>query len=78
MKIQEVIKQLKVIDYKGFQIEKRFGIISSTWLIYKVGQDYYLFNIDDDIVFIEENKFTEDELISKFNGFNFEIDMPIN
>lgn len=78
MKIQEVIKQLKVIDYKGFQIEKRFGIISSTWLIYKVGEDYYLFNIDDDIVFIEENKFTEDELISKFNGFNFEIDMPIN
>ncbi len=78
MKIQEVIKQLKVIDYKGFQIEKRFGIISSTWLIYKVEQDYYLFNIDDDIEFVEENKFTEDELISKFNGFNLDIDMPIN
>lgn len=78
MKIQEVIKQLKVIDYKGFQIEKRFGIISSTWLIYKVEQDYYLFNIDDDIEFVEENKFTEDELISKFSGFNFDIDMPIN
>lgn len=78
MKIQEVIKQLKVIDYKGFQIEKRFGIISSTWLIYKVEQDYYLFNINDDIEFVEENKFTEDELISKFNGFNLDIDMPIN
>lgn len=78
MKIQEVIKQLKVIDYKGFQIEKRFGIISSTWLIYKVEQDYYLFNIDDDIEFVEENKFTEDELISKFSDFNFDIDMPIN
>lgn len=78
MHIQEVIEQLKVIDFKGFQIEKRFGIISSTWLIYKVEQDYYFFNIDDDSEFVEENKFTEDELISKFNGFNFEIDTPIN
>jgi hypothetical protein len=35
MNIQEVIQELNKSQHQGFQLEKRNGILTSTWLLYK-------------------------------------------
>ncbi|MES2478037.1 MAG: hypothetical protein V4561_03065 [Bacteroidota bacterium] len=78
MKIHEVIEKLKISEYQGFQLEKRNGILTSTWLIYKQDEFYYCFDINQKIEFTNEFKYLEKEILDEFKNSNFEIDLPIN
>ena len=78
MKIQEIINELKNSKSKGFQVEKRNGILTSTWLIYKKKDDYYYFDISQKINFVDEYRYSENELLDEYKNANFEIDLSIN
>jgi hypothetical protein len=78
MKIQEIITELNKSKSKGFQLEKRNGILTSTWLIYKKEKDFYYFDINQKIEFTDDYKYSEIELLEEFKNANFEIDLSIN
>jgi hypothetical protein len=78
MKIQEIITELNNSKSKGFQLEKRNGILTSTWLIYKKKEDFYYFDINQKIEFTDTYKYSEIELLKEFKNANFEIDLSIN
>ena len=78
MKIQEIITELKNTKSKGFQLEKRNGILTSTWLIYKKRDFYFYFDINQKIEFIDNYKYSEEELIEEFKNANFEIELSIS
>ena len=78
MKIQEIITELKNSKSKGFQLEKRSGILTSTWLIYKKGGCFYYFDINQKIEFTDEYKYSENEILEEFKNANYEIELPIN
>ena len=73
MKIQEIITELKNTKSEGFQLEKRNGILTSTWLIYKKKDFYYYFDINQKIEFTDEYKYSEEEILDEFKNVNFEI-----
>ncbi len=77
MSIKEVIEELKTSKHKGFQLEKRIGILSSTWLIYKKKEFYFYFDINQKISFTDEYKYTENEILEEFKNSNFKIDLAI-
>jgi thiamine biosynthesis protein ThiC len=60
--IKQIIHYLKSSNSVGLQIKKRNGIITSTWLIYKVNEKYYYFDIDQKIEFIQNYSYTEKEI----------------
>ena len=79
MKIQEIIKELKMCKkYTGFQLSKRSGLLNTTWLLYKKNEAYYFFDINQKIEFDDANKYTSSELLKEFEKSNFEIDLSIN
>lgn len=78
MKIQEIITAFRNSKSQGFQLEKRNGILTSTWLIYKKRDFYFYFDINQKIEFIDNYKYSEEELIEEFKNANFEIDLSIN
>jgi len=78
MKIQEIITELNKSTSKGFQIEKRNGILTSTWLIYKNKEHFYYFDINRKIEFSDDYKYSEEELLKEFKNANFEINLSIN
>jgi hypothetical protein len=78
MKIQEIITALKNTKSEGFQLEKRNGILTSTWLIYKKKDFYYYFDINQKIEFIDDYKYSEEEILDKFKNANFEIELSIS
>lgn len=78
MKIQEIITKLKNSKSQGFQLEKRNGILTSTWLIYKKKEFYYYFDINQKIEFIDDYKYPEKEILDEFKNANFEIELSIN
>lgn len=78
MKIQEIITELKNSKSEGFQLEKRKGILTSTWLIYKKKEFYYYFDINQKIEFTDEYKYSEKEILEEFKNANFEIDLAIS
>ena len=78
MKIQETITAFRNSKSQGFQLEKRNGILTSTWLIYKKRDFYFYFDINQKIEFIDNYKYSEEELIEEFKNANFEIDLSIN
>jgi hypothetical protein len=78
MKIQGIITELKNSKSEGFQLEKRNGILTSTWLIYKNKEFYYYFDINQKIEFTDEYKYSENEILEEFKNANFEIDLSIN
>ncbi len=77
MSIKEVIEELKTSKHKGFQLEKRIGILSSTWLIYKKKEFYFYFDINQKISFEDRYKYTENEILEEFKNSNFKIDLAI-
>lgn len=77
MYVQELIKYLLNSESKGIQVSKRNGILSSTWLVYKKGEDFYYFDINQKIEFIECFRYTEAELIEELKGHWFEIEMEV-
>lgn len=77
MKIKEIIEKLKKEKVDGYQLTKRFGILTSTWLLYYQNNLYFYFDINTDIEFNEENGYTEEEILELLDGDYFEIDMTI-
>ncbi|HRG18365.1 MAG TPA: hypothetical protein PLP39_04695 [Flavobacterium lutivivi] len=78
MKIQQIITELKNTKSEGFQLEKRNGILTSTWLIYKKKEFYYYFDINQKIEFTDDYKYSEDEILDEFKNANFEIELSIS
>lgn len=78
MKIQQVIQELNSSTNQGFQLEKRNGILTSTWLLYKKDGFYFYFDINQKISFEEAYKYSENEIIEEFKNSNFRIDLSIN
>ncbi|WP_418603674.1 hypothetical protein [Hwangdonia sp.] len=78
MKAEELIKQFDKINANGFQLSKRKGILTSTWLLYQKNQFYYFFDIVDKIVFNDSHKYSKDEFIEEFKNSHFEIDCVIS
>ena len=78
MKIQEIITELKNTKSEGFQLEKRNGILTSTWLIYKKKEFYYYFDINQKIEFTDDYKYSEEEILKEFKNANFEIELSIS
>ena len=70
MSIQLIIDNLKKSNSIGMQIEKRNGIITSTWLIYKRREKYYYFDMNQKIEFTKEYCYTESELLAEFANAN--------
>jgi|TARA_R100000027_G_scaffold46622_1_gene35472 hypothetical protein len=78
MKIQDVINELKESKSDGFQIERRKGILTSTWLLYKRKDYYYYFDINQKIEFIDSYKYTEEELVNRLDNAYYEIELSIS
>ncbi len=78
MNINEVINVLNSNKVDGLQLSKRNGIISSTWLLYKKLNSFYYFDINQKIEFIDEYKYTQEELINEFKNSNYNIELFIN
>ena len=78
MIIQEIITELKNNKSQGFQLEKRNGILTSTWLIYKKKEFYYYFDINQKIEFTDDYKYSEEEILEEFKNANFEIELSIS
>ncbi len=78
MNIHEIIENLKKGSSEGLQIKKQNGILTSTWLIYLKDNNYYYFDINQKIEFIEQYCYTEIELISEYNNSKFIIEEFIN
>ncbi len=78
MNINEVINVLNSNKVDGLQLSKRNGIISSTWLLYKKLNSFYYFDINQKIEFIDEYKYSQEELINEFKNSNYNIELFIN
>lgn len=70
MKIHEIITELKNSKSQGFQLEKRNGILTSTWLIYKKNEFYYYFDINQKIEFTIDYKYSEEEIVNELKKCN--------
>jgi hypothetical protein len=78
MKIQGIIQELNKNDVQGLQIEKQKGILTSTWLIYKLNGKYYYFDINQKIEFVKQYCYSEEELINEFKNAEYNIEEVIN
>lgn len=78
MNIQVIINNLKKSNSEGIQIKKQNGILTSTWLIYKKKDFYFYFDINQKIEFIDNYKYSEEQLLQEFKNANFIIELSIN
>lgn len=77
MNIKEIIIKLNEKETCAFQLTKRRGILTSTWLIYKRENDYYFFDINEKIIFNEIHKYSLSKLELEFQRSYFEIDCEV-
>jgi ribosomal 30S subunit maturation factor RimM len=77
MTIEEIALQLVKKNTCGFEITKRRGVLTSTWLIYKKKDYYYYFDINERIIFDENHKYSLGELIEEFQNSHYDIDCEI-
>ena len=78
MYIKQIIDNLKISNSIGLQIEKRNGILTSTWLIYQKKDKFYYFDINQKIEFIKEYCYSESELLTEFANANYTIEGHIS
>ena len=78
MTIKEIALQLDKNAISGFEITKRRGMLTSTWLLYKKEKYYYYFDVDEKIIFDENHKYSLEELEMEFQNLYFEIDCEIS
>ena len=78
MNIIALLSQLKTTNVSGFQISKKNGLLTTTWLLYKRGDFYYFFDINQRIEFSERHKYSESELTAEMQGGVFRIDLDVN
>jgi hypothetical protein len=77
MIIKEIALQLGEKTNSGFEITKRRGILTSTWLIYKKDKYYYYFDVNEKMIFDENHKYSLEELEIEFQNSYFEIDCEV-
>jgi hypothetical protein len=77
MTIQEIALQLDKKVISGFEITKRKGMLTSTWLIYKKEKFFYCFDVNERIIFDENHKYSLEELEMEFQNSYFDIDCEI-
>jgi hypothetical protein len=77
MTIKEIALELSKETIIGFEITKRRGVLTSTWLLYKNEKYYYYFDINEKIIFDENHKYSVEELEMEFQNLYFEIDCEI-
>lgn len=77
MEIKEVLEEMKAKNFKGVQLTKKNGIITTTWLLYKRGNYFYYFDINQSIEFMEYSRYSEDELIKELEHGFFRIDTEV-
>lgn len=77
MTIKEIALELSKKTVIGFEITKRRGVLTSTWLLYKNEKYYYYFDINEKIIFDENHKYSVEELEMEFQNLYFEIDCEI-
>lgn len=78
MTIKEIALQLGEKTISGFEITKRRGVLTSTWLLYKKEKYYYYFDVNEKIIFDENHKYSLEELEIEFQNLYFEIDCEIS
>ncbi|MDI5895413.1 hypothetical protein [Flavobacterium algoritolerans] len=78
MTIKEIALQLGKKTISGFEITKRRGVLTSTWLLYKKEKYYYYFDVNEKIIFDENHKYSLEELEIEFQNLYFEIDCEIS
>lgn len=76
MKAIEILKKFEG-KIEGFQLSKRRGILTSTWLLYRKDNCIYFFDINDENEFNDKNKYSEEEFLEEFKNSHFEIDCEI-
>lgn len=77
MNIDEIALKLNEKGTLGFEITKRRGVLTSTWLIYKKGNHYYYFDINEKMIFDDNHKYSLEELELEFQNLYFEINCKI-
>ncbi|MEN3323547.1 hypothetical protein VP395_07400 [Mariniflexile soesokkakense] len=77
MQAIDILNNFKENKFKGFQVSKRKGFLSSTWLIYQKDNFIYFFDIAEKIEFSDNYKYTKDEFLQEFKNSHFEIDCEI-
>jgi len=78
MTASEILQNLdSITEGQGFQLTKRKGILTSTWLIYKRKKYYYFFDVNEDIVLNKDSRYSKEEWIKEYEHAYFEIDDTI-
>ena len=77
MTIKEIALELSKKTVIGFEITKRRGVLTSTWLLYKNEKYYYYFDINEKIIFDENHKYSVEELEMEFQNLYFKINCEI-
>ncbi len=77
MQAINILNNFKENQFKGFQVTKRKGILTSTWLIYQKDNFIYFFDIVDKIEFNDNYKYSKTEFLEEFKNSYFEIDCEI-
>jgi hypothetical protein len=77
MTIKEIALELSKKTIIGFEITKRRGVLTSTWLLYKNEKYYYYFDINEKIIFDENHKYSVEELEMEFKNLYFKINCEI-
>lgn len=77
MTIKEIALELSKKTIIGFEITKRRGVLTSTWLLYKNEKYYYYFDINEKIIFDENHKYSVEEFEMEFQNLYFKINCEI-
>jgi len=77
MDIKQIIEKIDCKLQVGLQLTKKKGIITSTWIIYKRNEFYYLFDICEELIFDFSHCYSHAELLLEFENCYFEIDMEV-
>ena len=77
MTIKEIALELDKKAINGFEISKRRGMLTSTWLIYIKRKCYYYFDVNERIIFDENHKYSLEELEMEFQNSFFDVDCEI-
>lgn len=77
MNINKITQLLIDNTESGFQITKRRGLFTSTWLIYWRENYFYYFDINEKIIFDDNHKYSLEEIEEELKNNYFEIDCKI-
>lgn len=77
MNIKEIADAFDKKQKTGFQLTKRKGVLTSTWVIFKRKELYYFFDINEKFTFDRNHRYCYEELLKEFENCFFEIDTDV-